>query len=1056
MQGFVHLHCHSPFSFLDGASRIGALIEEAAALGMPAIALTDHDNVSGAVEWQRRAQAAGIRPIQGAELTLEGGHHLTLLATGPEGYRNLNRLLTAAHLGYVPGPGTGLPHRPPDWDERRRSPRCPMEYLERYSSGLIALSGCRRGEIPSLILRGRLAEAEAAARRYLAIFGRGNFYLELQATRLPGDRALHGALRDLGEHLGIPLVATANVHYRLREEFPVHDLLTCVRTRTRLDEVHPERRLNAENYLKPPAEMIAAFRDYPGATANTLAIAERCEPVLDLGRRRHPAFPVPGGKPAMQYLRELTYAGARRRYGRVEGEVAARLEHELGIIERLGFADYFLLVWDVCRHAREEGIRYAGRGSAADSVVAYCLEITDVDALRRGLLFERFLSTERAETPDIDVDFDARHRDRVAAYVFERYGADRVAAVATYNTFQARSAVRDLGKAMGLPAGTVDRLARRLPLFAGAGDIERVAACLPELRRSGIPWERLGALVKAAAAVAGLPRHLGTHLGGLVISREPLVAVSPLGWAAKGVPVVQFDKRDVEDLGLIKLDLLSLRTLSAVEDALGHLERAGRPLDYERLPLDDPETYRMLRAGDTVGVFQLESPAQRALQARLGAEHLEDIVASVAIIRPGPIKGNMVEPFLARRHGREPVTYLHPSLEPILRKTYGVVLFQEQVIEIAAAVAGFTPGEADQLRRVMTHARDREEMRTIGQRFVEKAVARGVDPAVAETIFSYIRGYASYGFCEAHAAAFATTAYKTAYLVRHHPAEFFAAVLTNQPMGYYPPRVIVEEAKRRGVAVLPPDVNRSRWEWTVEAWPESPAGAMRCGLGQVRGLSRAVADAVIREREAGGPYRSLADLCARTPAPRDELEALILAGALDSLNPNRRRLLWELPGTLAAARAAGGGRLPLPGVPPGGTAAAVPDFSPWERFVKEYEVLDVMIGRHAMALHRPRLEARGYRTAAAVRSLETGTPVRVAGLAIRPHRPPTRSGRITVFLSLEDETGFVDVTVWEDVYLRYGHVIFQEPIPPLAVQGRVERRGQGVSVIASQVWELET
>ncbi|HWI60216.1 MAG TPA: PHP domain-containing protein, partial [Symbiobacteriaceae bacterium] len=445
---FVHLHTHSPFSFLDGASRLDSLVEEAALQGMPALALTDHNNVSGAVRFHKKCLDAGLIPIQGAELTLQGGHHLTLLSTGPTGYANLCRIITAAHIGIDPahlGAGGLLSLAP---GSERLQPAAPPGVLSHDTDGLIALSGCRRGEIPALILRGRMAEAEAAARRYAAWFP-GRFYLEIQDDRLPGERMLHAAMRDLGEHLGLPLVATGNVHYRTREEFFVHDLLTCVRTLTRIDQPHPERRLNGENYMKPPKLMAERFRDLPGAVANTLRIAEQCSPSLTLDASLFPGYEVPQGMSAIGYLRELVYEGARRRYSRITTQVETRLEHELRIIEQLGYADYFLLVWDVARYARSRGFRGAGRGSAADSAVAYCLFITDVDAIARGLLFERFMSLERAEKPDIDIDFDSRHRDEVADYVYRKYGYDKVAAVAAYNTFQARSAIRDLGKAMG-------------------------------------------------------------------------------------------------------------------------------------------------------------------------------------------------------------------------------------------------------------------------------------------------------------------------------------------------------------------------------------------------------------------------------------------------------------------------------------------------------------------------------------------------------------------------------------------------------------------------------
>jgi error-prone DNA polymerase len=799
--------------------------------------------------------------------------------------------------------------------------------------------------------------------------------------------------------------------------------------------------------------------------ANTLRIAEQTAPALDLGARRYPEFDPAAGDPN-RLLRDLVWRGAKERYRRITPPIQARLEHELNVIEQLGFASYFLLVWDVVRFARSRGIRCAGRGSAADSAVAYCLYITEVDAIARGLLFERFLSLERAENPDIDVDFDARRRDEVAAYVYERWGREHVAAVATYNTFQARSAIRDLGKAMGFAESTLDWLAKRIPWFTPADGVIPLIERLPELRTAEIPWGKLEGLLKAAAAVAHLPRFLGTHLGGLVISGRPLLEVTPLQISAKGVAITQFDKEYVEDLGLIKLDLLSLRTLAAVEDAAIVLRREG--IDPDAIVAEDPETYAMLGRGETIGVFQLESPAQRQLQARLQANRYEDLVASVALIRPGPIQGNMVDPFLARRKGEEPIVYLHPRLEPILKKTYGVVLFQEQAIEIATVIAGFSPGEADQLRRVMTKGRNPEDMAALGRLFREKAVQNGVEEAVADTIFTYIRGYASYGFCEAHAAAFANTAYKTAYLVRHHPAEYFAALMSAQPMGYYPINVLAGDARRRGVGLLPLDLNRSDVafsveEWTQEAWerlwadepfpppyPES-GKAIRIGLQQVKGLGTAAAEAIVAAR--GNGYHSLLDLCQRTAGQvsRDGLEALISAGALDSLHPNRRALLWALPEVMAAARAEEGAQGSLLG---GALPTAIPDWSWTEKYAKEYEYLGLMVRGHVMAFHRANLEREGYLTAAAAKALPAGTLVKVAGVPICPHRPPTRSGKTVVFLSLEDETGLVDLTVFEDVYQRFGHLIFTHPRPPLAALGRIERRDGHTSVTVLKLREL--
>ncbi len=1054
---FVHLHAHSPFSFLDGATDIEGLVNGAAEMGQPALACTDHDNVSATVRFQKAAKKAGIAPIQGAEVTLDDGSHLVLLADGPEGYAALCRCLTAAHLGSA-----------------RQEPRLSLEVLAKEAPGrLIGLSGCRRGRIPQAILRGDWSGALKSAEDLSRCFAPRDFLLELEGTLLPGSRGLNAALAELGERLSLPLVATNNVHFRAKEDFPVHDLLTCVRTLTRVDDVHPERRLNAENYLKSAEEMAEVFADYPGALDHAVEVAERCRPALVLEKSLFPSFQSPDGQDSAGYLRRLVYDGAVRRYAKLTESVRRRLDHELDIITRLGFEDYFLLVWDVAAFARRQGIRYAGRGSAADSAVAYCLFITDVDSIRRGLLFERFLSMERAEKPDIDIDFDSRRRDEATRYVYEKYGASRVATVATYSTFHARSAIRDFGKAMGLPEEDVDALAKRVPYYY-ADDLAKAFEAVPEIRDAGLPLHKFQAISKACAAVSGFPRFLGTHLGGVVICREELTNVTPLQMSAKGVVVTQFDKDDIEDLGLVKLDLLCLRTLGAVDDAIRSIEKGqersggkgaarSQRFDYDRIPQGDRDTYRMINRGETIGVFQLESPAQRALQSRLHADNFEDIVASVAIIRPGPIKGNMVEPFIARRQGKEPVTYLHPKLEPILGKTFGVVLFQEQVIEIANSIAGFSPGDADRLRRVMSHGRSFKDMQAIGEEFVERAVALGVEKAVADQIFASMVGYASYGFCEAHAAAFANTAYKTAYLVRHYPAEFFAAILSNQPMGYYPPQTLAVEARRRGVGFLPLDINRSGESFGVEE------KAIRLSLKQLKGMTAASLEAILQARDepGAGPFRSLEEFCPRVGRfgglERDVVENLIRAGAFDSLEGNRKALLWRLDTAVAAARAvlAADGQgfflAPLPDTDGGVERverAAPADFSLKEKFVMEYDLLGINSGGHFMQFFREGLAGRGYRSTKEVRSARPGTRVKIAGFPVRPHRPPTKSGKTIVFLSLEDEFGLADVTVFEHIYQRFGKFIFSDPAPPLVIWGKVERRGLGAAVIAEKIAEF--
>lgn len=1038
----VHLHCHSTYSFLDGATDIEGLIELASSYDMPALGLTDHNGVYGAVEFQKRMQDAGMKPVLGAEVVLENGHHLVLIALNRNGYANLCRVLTDGFS-----------------TSERQDPRVREKSLFEHCEDIAVLSGCERGELVGLIRQGKYSAALAVAREYLDVFGRGRFYIELVNPSLPIARFVNPILSELADKLGLRLIATNNVHYGNKSEFKIHDVLTCIRTLTRLDDINAERRINAENYLKGPDEMRLAFREYPEALESAVLVAEMCDPVFDFSKKLLPRFPVPEGMTSYGLLRELTYAGARFRYKKIDARVRERLESELSVIHRLGFEDYFLMVWDVARFARERSIRYAGRGSAADSAVAYCLFITSVDSIARGLLFERFLSLERAQVPDIDIDFDARYRDDIIGYVYEKYGRDHAAMVCTYNTFRTRSAIRDVAKAFGFPPEEIDSLAKRFPVFS-ALNIESALEKYPELRKSNIPLDRYRQLFEVCQAIDGFPRHIGTHLGGMVISGEPLLNITPLQKSAKGVMVTQFDKDYVEELGLVKLDLLCLRTLSAVEDSIELIRERDSSFDYDAIPYDDKPTYEMLNRGETIGVFQLESPAQRALQTRLQADNIEDIVASVALIRPGPIEGNMVEPYIARRLGKESVSFLHPKLKPILEKTYGVVLFQEQVIQIATAIAGFTPGESDRLRRVMTHKRSRKDMEEIGKEFIRRAVENGVEEEVASTIFSYIQGYAGYGFCEAHSAAFADTAYKTAYLIRHYPAQFYAAILSNQPMGYYSPATIAVEAKRRGISVLPVDINLSQEKFTVEG-----TSAIRVSLMMVKGMTESAADSIVSARSKRR-FASLQDFCLRTEVDSGILENLVLCGAFDSLHSNRRQLVWDMPRIQETCR-----RLkeefgsPIPDncnqdgllgdslqTTSGNTKEHVQDFDPLEKLKLEFSIINMNTGSHLMQFFRPFMKARRILSTKEAAAMPGGSLVRVAGIVVRPHRPPTRSGRTVVFLSLEDEFGLIDVTVFEDVYQEYGHIIYGEPA--LVLTGKIQRRGSGVSIIASAVAAL--
>ncbi len=1101
MPSFVHLHVHSVFSFLDSTCRLDRLVARAAELGMLAVAVTDHDGTYGAVRFYRAAQEAGIKPILGVELTTEGGHHLSLLATSKAGYANLCRMATAGHFRVLreaageQAPIQPVPNTRATGAQWRKMPRCNFSTIARCAEDVIALSGCRFGEIPAAVRRGDIDAARRAICRYQDIFGRDRFFIELCREEPDENERIHIArLADLAEEVGAPIVATANVHYLTPEEAAVQDVLACIQTLTKRDEWHPIRRRGAERYLKSPREMMQEFASYPEAVANTIRIAEQCEVDLELGKLHFPHFrmrdyaPEMGtasgasprntgkgrrqapaqqqrpawwpqtnqeveGRLAERLLEWLCWEGAARRY-RISAErlrssptspISARLRHELNIIRELGLCEYFLVVWDIVEEARERGIRCAGRGSAADSMVSYVLDITPVDPLAARLLFERFLNPERREMPDIDIDFDSRRRDEMIEYVAKRYGPEHTGMVATINTYNARSAIREVGKALGVPEQLVDRLCSLMP-YIPAGRIRDAIANLPELRGSGFDAAALEELLDICEAIDGFPRHLSVHLGGVVISRDPITNFTPLEVSAKGVIVCQFDKDDIEALGLVKMDMLGLRNLAAIEEALHIIrETRGQAPDLNRISLDDKKTYELMRSARTVGVFQLESPGMRGLLSGLRPTRFDDIIANISLFRPGPMQADMIGPFLARRHGKEPTTYLHPSLKPALEETYGVILYQEQVLEVASALAGFTLGQADSLRRAMTHDRSAEEMGKIRDTFLDGCRKRGIGKATAEEAFRRLSAFAAYGFCKAHAASFAIIAYETAYLKAHYPAEFLAGILSNQPMGFYPPEVIVNEAKHFGVEVRPVDINKSRDRYWVEE------GAIRVGLAQVYGLSAAGLKAIIAAREDGGPFRSLRDFCARTNLARPMVESLIKAGAFDSLG-QRRELLWQLTEiTVTGARHRDrndrlGGQLPLLADNPGGHGGiCLPLATERERAASELAMTGISVTRHPLDFARERLRKMGVLNRSQLDSLPDGRHVRVAGIVIARQRPPIKSGQTVVFITLEDETGLIEVTVFERIYKQWGKVIFSNSA--LIVDGILQKRGRYGTVV---------
>lgn len=1013
----VHLQVRSAFSWGDGASGIDALVLQAAARGMPALALTDTHSVTGIPELVRRCGQAGIRPIAGATVRLEGDDgELTLLADGPDGFASLCALLSETSLR----------------DRRREGPRVRWDDLEAHAAHLVCLTD---------------RDDDRHTARLTGVYGRDHVAVAVARTLTEGDLARSRRLLDAAERAGLPAVAVNDVRHAVKPGLAAHEALRRIALRLPPGDEHADLPSNAERHLKDAGAMRRLFPERPDVLENAVRLSERLAPPLDPRVRHLPRYPkLPPGASALSHLAALTWSGARTRWpDGVRGAVADRLVHELETIHELGYDDYFLVCRDLCEEARRRRVGFALRGSAIGSAVAYCLGMSPHDPIARRVSFERFLSRARRKPPDIDIDFRHDARDGIAAYTRATYGEDRVAHVANYVRWKGRSLLRDLGKALGFDAAELERL--RALLWHSRGDdlAERLQA-QPELRGLGIDPERHADLFALCASLAGLPRHLGTHSSGIVIADAPLAGIAPLRWAAKGVPVVAFDKDDVEapGIGLLKIDQLCLRALTAVDLAVETVRRSEPAFDYDGRDREDPETLAMIRAAETVGVFQLESPAQMALQWRLQADRFDDLVASVALIRPGPMVGGSVAPWLAARHGLRRPQYPLPELEPVLAETWGRIVFQDQVLDVVRVVGGFDADAADAWLKAMTHARDEAEMERLGIALRDRARAKGLTGRRFEGLWKQIRGFARYGFCHGHALAFADHAQGTAYLLRHHPAAFLAAVLSVEPCGFWPVETVVAEARRRGVRVLAPCLNRSSAaRWRVED------GAIRGSLAFVRGVGEAVAEAVVAERERGGAFIDLADMGRRLgEAPRDALEWLALAGAMDALCGSRRRTLWSLPSVHRRGSSPGDGSLDLPVPPP--LPPRMPDFAPGERMVWERRALGFALGGHPVASLRDTLSASGCLPCGALQGRAVGETVTVAGLCLRPHRPPTASGQVFVFLTLEDETGMAQVTVVPDVYARCGAAIFGHAL--LAVTGVVEARGVGKILRATDAW----
>ncbi|TMB15781.1 MAG: DNA polymerase III subunit alpha [Deltaproteobacteria bacterium] len=1012
MTDYVELRCRSAFSFLAGASLPEDLVARAAALEYDTLTLADRNGLYGAPRFFQAARRAGIRPLVGAEVTVTGVGSLWLLVESRTGYRHLCRLLTAAALGREKGKAEA------SWEQ-----------VEEHADGLHCLAGGGDGPL--------VGEDGATNLIHLkGIFGERLAVDVHRHGERTGER-LARRLADLATAHGVPVVATNDVRHATPGGRALLDVLTCIRLGTTLDQAGRRLLANAERHLKSSVEMAALFRDMPETIRQSRRIAERCAFTLaDLGYR-FPDFPLPPGETPMTHLRVLTYGGARERYGTLTDRIRRQLEHELGLIGRLDLAGYFLIVWDIVRFCRERGILVQGRGSAANSAVCYALGITAVDPIRMELLFERFLSEERGEWPDIDLDLPSGdRREEAIQYVYHRYGERGAAMTATVISYRTRSAVREAGKALGLSLAQVDRLAKLLRAHGYTDAHDELAA---QLRAGGVDPDapRIQLVVRIVRQMLGLPRHLGQHTGGMVIAAGRLDEVVPLEPAAMpGRNVIQWDKDDCADLGLIKVDLLGLGMLAALEEAIPLVrEHEGTAVDLAHLPPDDPTVYDMLQRADTIGVFQVESRAQMATLPRMRPEHFYDLVVEVAIIRPGPIVGQMVNPYLKRRAGREPVRYAHPTLEPILRRTLGVPLFQEQLLRMAMTVAGFTGGEAEELRRAMGFKRSVERMQGIERRLRDGMNARGISGAAQEEIVQSITSFALYGFPESHAASFALLAYASAYLKAHHPAAFACALLNAWPMGFYAPATVVKDAQRHGVEVRPIDATRSDWKCTLEA------GAVRMGLRYVLGLREAAAQRIVAAR----PFASVAEAAQRAELRADELEVLAHAGAFSALGLARREALWQ-----AAAAERDPASL-LARVRPAGAASPLVPMTPFEETAADYATTHLTTGLHVMAHLRAELTRAGVLAARDLDRVSHDAWVRVAGHVIVRQRPGTAKG--FCFLTLEDETGTANAVVTPARYERWRVVLNTSPL--LEVIGRLERVDGVTHVRAVQLRRLE-
>lgn len=1044
---FTHLHTHSHYSLLDGLAKIDDLVNGAKELGMDSLALTDHGNLYGAIEFYKKAKAAGIKPIIGIEAYImpdpstssgqtEKYYHLTLLCKNEIGWKNLLKLVTHAHL-------EGFYYKP----------RMNKEFLRQHSKGLIALSGCISGEISKAILNHRLEDAERAALGYQDIFGKGNFFLEI--GHHPGIRetlkAKDGVVA-LSRKTDIPLVATHDIHYLKKEDLEYHDILLAVQTGNKLDD--PDRlSLRDDDFsMRSPEEMAEFFKDLPEAIENTQKIAEACNLNIELNKIRLPKFPLPKEESAFSHLRKLVEERTGRRYAKITSAISERANFELGVIEKMGFADYFLIVQDLVNWAKERGIVVGpGRGSAAGSIVSYILGITDIDPLKFDLLFERFLNPDRIQMPDIDIDITDRRRDEVMGYLRQKYGEDHVAHIITFGTMAARAAVRDVGRALGISYGLCDQIAKLIPFNQGLED----ALKLPEVANLYQTNPDAKRILDAAKHLEGVARHASVHACGIVISESPLTDYLPLQRAPQddNTIVTQFEMHSVEDLGLLKMDLLGLKNLTIIEDAVRLVsETRNEEVDITKLPPQDEKVFTMLQAGDTTGIFQLESSGMRRYLKELKPTELEDIIAMISLYRPGPME--LIPEYVERKHGRKPVVYLHPKLEPIFKNTYGIMIYQEQLMNAARTLASFTLSEADVLRKAVGK-KIRKLLQEQKQKLITGCTKNGVSQEIAEQFWSLIEPFDRYGFNRSHAACYATIAYQTAYLKAHYPVEFMASLLNADSGDTDRMSFLISESTKMGIAVLPPDINKSSANFTVDE-PN-----IRFGLTAVKNVGENIIHAIIQQRQIGGPFDDLASLFNRVDHKdlnKKSLESLAKSGALDSLGIERKTIVDNMDDILkfnqALRKSRESNQVGLFGDAIANRQLKLkpsPPATPQERLGWEKELLGLYVSDHPLNAYKGKILAANAKPIKECLTLSNGWAT-IAGIVSRVQKIVTKTGKPMIFAKVEDFGDTMEVVVFPDTLQRNSAVWAEGKI--VTISGKINQRDGETKLICDNITEL--